>query len=65
MPLELNEWVRFDQPGVYPVNVSSRRATDSLKGPLWSGNGVLVKSNFVELHIIKATPEWQQAKPQI
>jgi hypothetical protein len=62
VPLDLNEWVRFDQPGVYTVTVSSRRATDSLKGPLWSGNGMLVKSNFVELHIIEATTEWQQAK---
>jgi len=52
--LDLNQWVRFDEPGVYRVKVISRRVAGG------SRNGL--QSNMIELHIVPATPEWQEAK---
>lgn len=49
LPIELNEWVRFDQPGDYRVTLTSQRV-----------NEVSVVSNEVPLTIVAATPEWQQ-----
>src|ERR1700677_4079269 len=58
--LNLNEWMRFDEPGTYRVTVSSSRVNDSTKGELFRGNGgVPLTSNTLELQIVAATPEWQ------
>jgi hypothetical protein len=54
--LDLNEWVRFDQPGNYTVKVTSRRIARRLGQP----NALL--SSTIDLHIVPATPEWQREK---
>jgi len=51
--LDLNQWVRFDQPGVYRVKVISHR----VGGVNRSG----LQSNLIELHIVPAAAEWQDA----
>ena len=56
LPLDLNEWVRFDQPGEYRVTVHSRRAT--LKGQ--PSRPVMAVSNELRLTIVAASTEWQQ-----
>jgi len=57
--LDLNQWVRFDQPGVYRVKVISHRV-----GGAANGGGTLsaLQSNVIELEILPTTPEWQEAK---
>ena len=63
IPLNLNEWVRFDQPGTYRVTVNSSRVNDTTKGRLFSGKGgVPVTSNTLELEIVEATPEWKEQR---
>lgn len=62
IPFNLNEWIRFDQPGVYRVTVTSRRFTEPAKAQVWGVGGQAVTSNSIEVHIIAATPEWQRAK---
>jgi hypothetical protein len=58
MPLDLNPWVRLDRPGVYQVKVVSHRVFD----PVDTGrNWVTLQSNAIELHMVPATPEWQDA----
>ncbi len=62
VPLDLNEWVRFDEPGDYTVSVVSRRASEAGKGVSLIEGGLRVTSNPLHLHVVKATPEWQQSK---
>lgn len=54
--LDLNQWVRFDQPGVYRVKIVSHRVCDVV-----NNNRSVLQSNVVELHIVPATPQWQEA----
>lgn len=56
--LDLNEWVRFDEPGYYTVKVTSRRVASSSAGPNASLSGA------IDLHIVPASPEWQDARLQ-
>jgi len=57
----LNEWVRFDQPGTYTLTVTSHRVgpTDKRWGQFPLKTVDLVSSNSVKLTIIPATSEWQ------
>jgi hypothetical protein len=56
--LELNEWFRFDKPGVYRLSVTSQRVTDESAGP----RAVMpVDSNTVSFEIVPADPAWQAA----
>jgi hypothetical protein len=58
---DLNEWIRFDQPGVYKLTVISHRVDE----PASSSKAAIhlsLKSNSIELHIIPATPEWQHTR---
>jgi hypothetical protein len=58
LSLDLNQWVRFDQPGIYMLTVTSHRVF----GVAGSNSGQSsLKSNLVELHIVPSTPEWQDA----
>jgi len=50
--LDLNEWVRFDEPGDYTVRITSRRVADAFV------------AGAIDLHIVPASPEWQDAKLQ-
>ena len=56
LPLDLNEWVRFDQPGEYRLTVESHRAALRAQ-PAESATAV---SNQLRLTIVAATPEWRQ-----
>ncbi|MES2390397.1 MAG: hypothetical protein V4555_02065 [Acidobacteriota bacterium] len=58
---DLNEWVRFDQPGDYTITALSSRVSTK-PHPTWSDDGNLtLRSHPLMLHIIAATPEWQQS----
>jgi len=54
---ELNEWVRFTQPGEYRVRVSSDRVR-RLNGPRQPP--LILQGNEITVTIVEATPEWQQ-----
>jgi hypothetical protein len=56
LPLDLNEWVRFDQPGEYRVTVESHRA--ALRAQ--PAQSAAVVSNELRIAIVAATPEWQR-----
>jgi hypothetical protein len=56
--VDLNQWVRFDEPGIYRVTITSYRVAD-VHIPNWEENALT--SNALELRIIAATPEWQDA----
>lgn len=52
--LDLNEWIRFDQPGNYTIKVTSScvsKVQGRVRNPL---------SKTIDLHIVSATPEWQK-----
>lgn len=59
IPLELNEWVRFDRPGVYRVSLISHRVTDQDAGDR-DPQPVEVRSNELVLAIVPADPAWQR-----
>ena len=52
---DLNEWIRFDQPGEYRVTVRSRRVR--MPG---MATPVALVSNELALTITAASPEWQK-----
>ena len=55
--LDLNEWVRFDQPGDYDVVVSSSRVSvPGEPGP------IELRSSPLKVHITPASPEWQETR---
>ena len=58
---DLNEWIRFDQPGVYQLTVLSRRVSEPASGSN-PANHLSLKSNTIELHIIPATADWQRTR---
>jgi hypothetical protein len=64
MHLNLNEWIRFDQPGSYTVVVTSHRIGDSLdaKRTISHPSDLLLKSNPIHLRIAPADNTWQKAK---
>lgn len=60
--LELNEWVRFDEPGVCGLTVVSQRVSDVGTSKDHRNSGIELKSNPVELRITTADAAWQQAQ---
>lgn len=60
MPLDLNEWVRFDQPGDYTVTVSSHRVSKTSR--LFGADPITVKASPIHIHVIAATAEWQRTR---
>jgi hypothetical protein len=56
--MDLNQWVRFDHPGVYRLRITSYRVS-GLQNKVSEQNPV--ESNEVELHIIAPTPDWESA----
>jgi len=57
--LNLNEWVRFTQPGEYRLSiVSDRVAVPDPSNPL--GSTVAARSNEITLKIVAADPVWQK-----
>jgi hypothetical protein len=56
--LQLNEWVRFDQPGRYRVTIDSGRIfTGGLGTPV---PPIRVKSNPIDIEIVPADPQWER-----
>ncbi len=55
----LNQWVRFDQPGDYAVKVTSWCVFRSPAPGKASDDFRLTRT--IKLHIVPATPEWQDA----
>jgi hypothetical protein len=60
--LNLNEWVSFERPGTFRIQVVSHRVSDSTASSHPMGEPVEVKSNWVELKIVSPDPSWQQAQ---
>jgi hypothetical protein len=62
--LNLNEWVRFDQPGTYTVVVVSHRVSDvsTGRGSRFGLRSLSLTSNPIQLRIIPPTRAWQSAK---
>jgi hypothetical protein len=59
--LDLNEWVRFDEPGNYRITVTSQRVSDmSGSKSFYRGEGL--KSNSIDLRIIEPDEAWQQSE---
>ena len=58
--LNLNEWVRFTQPGEYRLTLISNRIT--VRGPANAieGSPVAARSNELTLKIVAADPVWQK-----
>ena len=54
---EMNEWVRFREPGTYRVKVTSSRVSGIADQPAFRSTGVT--SNELVLTIVPATQEWQ------
>jgi hypothetical protein len=62
--IDLNEWVRFEQPGDYKVTITSHRVSDLSAGgpPPFGQGGIELRSDAIELHIIAASKPWQDAQ---
>jgi hypothetical protein len=58
--LNLNEWVRFSQPGDYRIVVSSNRVGARDPANPFGASPVTARSNEVALKIISANPAWQK-----
>ena len=57
--LELNEWVRFKEPGRYRVTVTSSRVSKTGSSSILSS--VQVTSNELTLTLISPTKQWQES----
>ena len=62
LEIDLNEWVRFEDPGVYTVLVKSSRVSDIGRHRTGEERPLALKSNSITLRIVPATKEWQQQK---
>jgi hypothetical protein len=60
--LDLNEWVRFDQPGTYRLGVISRRVNDTRASDNGYGGSAELTSNIIVLRITSPDPAWQHAQ---
>src|SRR5258705_3806521 len=58
--LNLNEWVRFTQPGEYRIVVSSGRVGVRDRSTTLGSSPATAVSNEVVLKIVPASPEWQK-----
>ena len=54
--VDLNEWIRFDQPGEYTIKVTSFCVSRAKRSGRFSLSGT------IKLQIVPATPEWQNEK---
>ncbi|MGH9585713.1 MAG: hypothetical protein ACRD3F_02085, partial [Acidobacteriaceae bacterium] len=64
IPMDLNEWVRFDEPGRYQVVVTTRRVADltARRAVMPPQSGLVLTSSPIEIQIVQATAAWQKAK---
>lgn len=54
--IDLNEWIRFDQPGDYTIRVTSSCVSNAHSPMRYALSGTIT------LQIVPATPEWQNEK---
>jgi hypothetical protein len=54
--VDLNEWIRFDQPGDYTIKVTSFCVSGTHGAERFSLSGT------IKLQVVPATPEWQNEK---
>jgi hypothetical protein len=62
LEIDLNEWVRFEQSGVYTVQVKSGRVSDIGRHRKGEEKPLALKSNYITVRIVPAEKEWQQQK---
>jgi hypothetical protein len=58
--LNLNEWVRFTQPGDYRLSITSTRVSVKDSSGSMGLSSLAVRSNEIRFKIIPATKEWQK-----
>jgi hypothetical protein len=58
--LNLNEWVRFTQPGNYRLSIVSNRIAVRDPSSSYGGSPVAARSNEITLKIVAADPVWQK-----
>ena len=58
--LNLNEWVRFTQPGEYRLNIVSRRVAVRDPASSVGGSAATARSNEITLKIVAADSAWQK-----
>jgi hypothetical protein len=58
--LNLNEWVRFTQPGEYRLKIVSRRITARDPTSSLGVSSVTARSDEIRLKIVAADPVWQK-----
>ena len=58
--LNLNEWVRFTQPGEYRLRIISNRVVVRDPANSFGGSPVAARSNEITLKIVAADPVWQK-----
>lgn len=57
--LDLNEWMRFTQPGDYRLSITSNRVSVKDSTGVLGISPVMVHSNEITFKVIPATKEWQ------
>jgi|HubBroStandDraft_6_1064221.scaffolds.fasta_scaffold41430_3 hypothetical protein len=57
--LDLNEWLRFTQPGDYRLTITSNRVSVKDPSSPMGASSVTVQSNEISFKIIPATKDWQ------
>jgi hypothetical protein len=62
LEIDLNEWVRFEQPGVYTVQIRSGRVSDIGRHRKGEEKSLALRSNYITLRIVPAEKAWQQQK---
>ena len=60
--LELNEWFRFDTPGVFTLSLRSNRVTDEAQSPATRRSVLPVESNSVSFEILARDPRWEDGE---
>jgi hypothetical protein len=58
--LTLNEWIRFERPGIYRLKVTSARVSVATLNGNEADKSGRITSNEIELEIVAADKEWQQ-----
>lgn len=58
--LNLNEWVRFTEPGEYRLRIVSNRVVVRDPANSFGGSPVAARSNEITLKIVAADPVWQK-----
>ena len=59
---DLNEHVRFDEPGSYVITATSHRVGTATESGFPKDPYLSIRSNPLEIEIVDATPEWQADK---